>query len=112
MSKTNDNDTMPNTFPKKWAKVLEGMPDFKDVADASSVDDLKKIIVTSEGNVSTVEKALCEDIKINAAKEVIKDLSTPYRDALKCQMAKIKYSVFLLEGKGVSVGDVGSDDED
>jgi hypothetical protein len=113
MSKTTkDDDTMPSTFPKKWAKVLKGMPDFQETADAASIEDLKKTIVTAEGNVSTIEKALSEDVKINAAKEIIKDLSAPYRDALKCQMAKIKYAIFLLEGKGVDVGDVDTDDDE
>ena len=110
--KKEDDDTMPTTFPKKWAKILEKMSDWKETADAASVEDLKKTIVTSEGNVSNIEKELSEHEKINAAKELIKDLSVPYREARNCQMAKIKYSIFLLEGKGVDIGDVDPNDED
>lgn len=87
-------------FPEKYAKVLKDMPEFKDMADAASKDELKKIIVTSEGNIYTVEKAKSEDVKLNAAKEIIKDLSSPYRDANKVQMAKIKYALYLLEKGG------------
>lgn len=93
----------PVTFPEKWAKVLKDLPEFKEIADAASTDDLKKIIVTCEGNIYTIEREKDDDAKLNAAKEVMKDLSAPYRDASKVQTAKIKYALFLLEGKGVDL---------
>ena len=108
MSKKQD-DEMPTTFPSKWLKVLKELPEFKDTADAASADDLKKIIVTCEGNISNIEKDKEADVKLTSAKEIIKDMSGPYRDAIKCQTAKIKYSVFLLEGKGEDVGDKDED---
>ena len=100
MSKDNQD---PVTFPDKWAKVLKDLPEFKDTADAASADELKKIIVTCEGNIYTVEKEQEADVKLTAAKEMAKDLSAPYRDAKKVQMAKIQYALFLLEGKGVDL---------
>lgn len=96
MSNTNE----PVTFPEKWAKVLKDLPEFKENADASSSDDLKKIIVTSEGNIYTIEKEKEENTHLNAAKDLVKEYSAPYRDAIKVQTAKIKYALFLLEGKG------------
>lgn len=101
MSKKDDND--PVTFPDKWLKVLKELPEFKETADAASTDELKKIIVTCEGNIYTVEKEQEADIKLTSAKELAKDLSGPYRDAKKVQMAKIQYALFLLEGKGVDL---------
>jgi hypothetical protein len=98
------NDEMPTTFPKKWVKVLKEMSEFKEIADAASTEDLKKIIITSEGNISVIEKAKLENVKINAAKEIIRDESAPFKDALKAQTCKVKYSIFLLEGRGVEVG--------
>ncbi len=99
MSNTNE----PVTFPEKWAKVLKDLPEFKENADASSADDLKKIIVTSEGNIYTIEKEKEENTHLNAAKDLVKEYSAPYRDAIKVQTAKIKYALFLLEGKGVDL---------
>lgn len=96
MSNTNE----PVTFPEKWAKVLKDLPEFKENADAASSEDLKKIIVTSEGNIYTIEKEKDDDTKLNAAKELVKEYSAPYRDAVKVQTAKVKYALFLLEGKG------------
>lgn len=99
------NDQQPTTFPEKWAKVLKDLPEFKDTADAASVEDLKKIIILAEGSQFNIEKAKAEDDKLNAAKEIIKDLNAPYRDALKVQRAKTQYALFLLEGKGTELGD-------
>lgn len=96
-------DNMPVTFSEKWCKVLKDLPEFKDTADAASADDLKKIVVECEGNIYTIEKEQEGDVKLNAAKELTKELSAPYRDAIKTQMAKIKYALFLLEGKGVNL---------
>jgi len=100
---TDSND--PVTFAEKWAKVLKELPEFKENADAASVEDLKKIIVTCEGNIYETDKAKEADVKLNAAKECVKDFSAPYRDAIKVQTAKIKYALFLLDGKGEDVGD-------
>jgi hypothetical protein len=102
------NDSADNemfAFPEKWAKVIKDIPEFKDSADAASPESLKKIIVTCEGNIYTIEKEKEGDIKLNAAKEIKKELEAPYRDAAKVQMAKIKYALFLLEGKGVDISD-------
>lgn len=99
MSKTNKDDS-PVTFPEKWAKILKDLPEFKEIADAASADDLKKIILTCEGNIYTIDKEKDMDSKLNSAKELVKEYSAPYRDALKVQTAKIKYALFCLEGKG------------
>jgi hypothetical protein len=103
MSKNSNKSTTPSTFPEKWAKVLKDLPEFKDTADAASTDDLKKVIVTCEGNIYTVENEKDNDVKLTGAKELVKEMSEPYKDALKVQMAKIKYALFLLEGKGVEL---------
>lgn len=87
-------------FPEKYNKVLKDLPEFKEIADASSPEDLKKIIVQCEGNIYTIDKEKDNDVKLNAAKELVKEMSAPYRDAIKVQTAKTKYCLFLLEGKG------------
>lgn len=97
------DDQAPKTFPEKWWKVILGLPEFKDTADAASVEDLKKTIVDCEGNIYTIDQEKEEDAKLSSAKEIVKELSEPYRDALKVQTAKIKYALFLLEGKGVDL---------
>lgn len=102
MSKKKDGGA-PTTFPEKWYKIIVGMPEFKDTADAAGEDELKKIIVTAEGNIFTVEKEKAADIKLTGAKELVKEYSSLYSEGLKCQMAKIKYALFLLDCKGVDL---------
>jgi hypothetical protein len=88
---------------KKWDDIIKKMPEFKDTADAASEEDLKKIIVECEGNLYTVDKEIEADGKLAGAKEIVKELSEPYKDAKKAQQAKIQYALFLLEGKGVDL---------
>lgn len=102
MSKQDQNDN-PVVFPDKWAKVLKDLPEFKETAEAASEEDLKKIVVECEGNIYSIEKDKADNTKLNAAKELVKDYSQPYRDAIKTQTAKIKYALFLLESKGVDL---------
>lgn len=96
-------------LPKKWDDVIKKLPEFKDTADAASVEDLKKIIVQCEGNLYTIDKEQDADTKLAGAKEIVKELSEPYKDAKKVQQAKIQYALLLLEGKGV---DLDNQDKD
>lgn len=98
-----DKEVTSTGLPKKWDNVIKKMPEFKDTADAASVDELKKIIVMCEGNLFTIEEEKEADAKLTAAKEMTKDLSEPYRDASKVQQAKIQYACLLLKGKGVDL---------
>jgi len=97
------NDPAPQSFPEKWYKVVTAMPEFKDIADSASEEDLKKIIVECEGNIYTAEQEKAANIQLTNAKELVKDYSAPHNEAIKAQTAKIKYSLFLLEGKGVNL---------
>ncbi len=108
MSKDDTHDSVE--FPKKYNDVLKHIPEFKDTADTASTEDLKKMIVTCEGNLYEIAKAKEADEKLNAAKEIVKDLSGPYNDAKKVQEAKIQYVLFLLENKGVELGDKEEDE--
>lgn len=95
------------SLPKKWDDLIKKMPEFKDTADAASVDELKKIIVECEGNLYTIAKEQDADAKLAGAREMVKELSAPYRDANKHQQAKIQYALLCLESKGVDLDNKG-----
>jgi hypothetical protein len=101
--KTDKDATNVTGLPKKWNDLINKMPEFKETADSSGVDDLKKIIVECEGNIYTINKDEEADIKLASAREMAKTLSEPHREARKYQQAKIQYSLLLLEGKGVDL---------
>lgn len=96
-----DNNDLKNSFPEKWAKKLP--TGFQDEASTLNEEGLKKIVVESEKNLYTIDKEKAADSKLTAAKELVKDLSSAYRDATGAQNAKIKYVMYLLEGRGVDL---------
>lgn len=104
MTKNKTADNTPTTFPAKFLKTLQTMPEFKDSADAASTDELKQMIVLAEGNIYEIDIAKSGDEKLNAAKAVAKDILAPFADALKCQRTKIAYALFLLDGRGEQIG--------
>lgn len=94
------SDDAEYVFPKKYNNIISKMPEFKDLADSADTEELKRIIVECEGNLYTIEKEMSEDIKLNSAKELVKEYSELYRDGIKAQVAKVKYALFLLDGRG------------
>lgn len=88
-------------FPEKFAKKLP--TGFSDTVDSADSNQLKKIIVECEGNIYTINKEKAADVKLNGAKELIKDLSAPYREAAQAQAAKIQYCLYVLENRGVNL---------
>jgi hypothetical protein len=88
---------------KKWDDIIKKLPEFKDAADAASVEDLKKIIVECEGNLYTIDKEQEADATLAGYKDAVKEAMGPYRDGRKAQQAKIQYALLLLEGKGVDL---------
>ncbi len=94
-------------FPDKWLKKISH---WVDSAQAMTDEELKKAIVECEGNIYTVDKDKDDDVKLRAAKDIVKEHSEPYRDAKNVQTAKIKYALYLLEGRGVNLSNVPDKD--
>lgn len=85
-------------FPKKFKAKLP--PGFEDTANAMSIDEIKKKIVEYEREISSTEKDQEDDVKLNAAKELAKELSANYTDLTKMHQAMIKFLVFNLDERG------------
>lgn len=98
------------SFPEKKKKKLP--TGFSDEADTMSAEDLKKVIVESEGNIYTVEKEKELDTKLSAAKDLVKDLSSSYKEAISTMRAKIDYCLYLLEENGSQIGSPEEEQED
>lgn len=96
-------------FPKKWKKVIDNLPEFKDNAESLDVEGLEGVVVKAEGNIYNIEQEMKSDVKLQQAKEIVKELSSGYREAIKVQTAKLKYSLYLMETKGKEVGGTTED---
>jgi hypothetical protein len=90
-------------FPKKWAKIIKELPEFTDIIESAGTKELKKIIIECEDHLYTIEKEKEGDVKLNSAKELVKEYSAPYRDSMNVQTAKIKYIMHILEKRGISL---------
>jgi len=102
------DDSQDNGFNKKWAKLLSA--DWMTMAESFSTDEIKKKIVQWEQAKAVVEKDMDSDAALNALKERAKELkeeikekSEPYTKSVAETDAQIKYGVYLLEQRGVSV---------
>jgi len=101
-----DSDTQDEFhFPDKWMKKIQ---DWKETADAMDESSLKKTIIECEGNIYIIDKEKLADVKLKAAKEIVKEHSAPYNEAKSVQTAKIKYALYLLENKGVNLDSTDS----
>jgi hypothetical protein len=87
-----------DTFPKKKRDKLPA--GFQEEADSLDVNALKKVIVDSENNLYSINKAKENDANLISAKEEVKNIAEPYKDAANAQRAKIEYVTFLLRQKG------------
>lgn len=88
-------------FPKKYEKKL---PDgFTDAVESMSVEEIKKKILESEGHIYEVEKAKDDDHDLVKAKDEVKAIMEPYKEAKLTETAKIKYCLFILDSRGASV---------
>jgi len=95
---------MSDQFPEKYTKLLNKLAgEFMDSANGKNTEELRKEILKAEEAISEIEKAKAGDHKLNGAKDLVKELSAPYREGLNVANAKIKYLVFLIEGRGEAV---------
>jgi hypothetical protein len=98
-------DTYGN-FPKKWAKVIEEMPEFKSNAQQMDAVELKKVIVDAAKKVAEIEKTKDEDLDLKSLLEQVKEASAGYKQVTKENEAMKRFAVYLLKSRGDSASDV------
>lgn len=104
----NSDDSQNGLSSKKWFKLLS--TDWMTTAESYSTEEIKKKIVQWEQAKAVVEKDMDADTALNALKERAKEIkeetkekSEPYTKSVAETDAQIKYAVYLLEQRGVSV---------
>ena len=115
MSKQSDNSVVGvglANLPKKYNKMCKDNKEFLEIAEAASVEELKKIILIAESNIKEIEKSIEESQEIQSAREVLGELVGPYKDGKKMQTFKIKVALCLMEDKGTIMSNFNKDEED
>ena len=87
-------------FPRKWAKVINEMPDFKSKADGADEAELNKIIVDCTKTITESEKDMDADLDLQNKREAVKEAMVVYKEVKRENEAKKRYAVYLLNSRG------------
>jgi len=82
-------------------KMQKEYPNFVEVIDVMQVSELKQAMSKYANYSEETKMALKCDEEINALKEQVKELSAPYKDALKALNAKMAYVHICLKEKDI-----------
>lgn len=94
---------MSDQFPSKFMKKIKDIPDFLDGINAMDTEEIKKKILETEGHLYETDNAKEADTELISAKEKVKEFSAPYRDTKSIETAKLRYCIYILESRGVSL---------
>lgn len=89
-------------FPEKLAKKLPEA--YAETVQAMDAEEIKKRMFECEGNVYVIEDDLATNEKIIAAKDELKEMTSPYRESKAAENAKIKFCLWVLEERGIEIG--------
>lgn len=93
---------------KDITKVVKKLPEgFASIVDSAKDHDLKSMLCQCEANIYTINEAKDQDVKLSKAKEEVKELAEPYREAKSVQSAKITYILYSLESRGIDLEKLG-----
>ena len=89
-------------------KVIKKLPEgFTSIVDGAKAQDLKSMLCQCEANIYTIEQAKDADNKLTKAREEVKEIAAPYKEAKDKQQAKIIYILHTLEGRGMDLEKLG-----
>jgi hypothetical protein len=91
---------------KMKTKVQKQYPDFVDMVDSMTVDQLEDRLNIYAKEQEKVKKAKEADMDLKNAKELASELGAPYADAKKAIDLKTSYIISLIGEKG---GDAEND---
>ena len=95
-------------FPDRLRKSLP--TGYEDTVESMQDDEINSARLKCQEIISSIKKEMKADKTLQAAKDLVKEKSEPYRDVIKTQEAKIEYLLYVLEGRGRNLA--GSQDID
>ena len=95
-----EQDKKLTTMDKLKKKLEKTVPEFLDSVEGMGVEELKKQVMTCEKHIYEVDVGMENEEKLDAAKDIVKEFSAPYRETKTLQQNKIKYIMHLLQEKG------------
>jgi hypothetical protein len=91
-------------FPQKYLKKLnEFAHGYVESAESATTEEIKKFILSSEQNIYEIENEKDNNANILKMKEDLKQATAPFTEAKTTETAKIKYCLYVLDGRGVRI---------
>lgn len=82
-------------------KQLMLLPDiWKDSVETKTKEELESEIIKCQQEITSTELDMAEDDKLQAAKALVKDLSSAYRDSIKVEKLKTKHVLHIMRQRG------------
>ncbi len=103
VSSTLATDTSSSLTKLEKAIKKAELTEWYNELQSKSAEDIKANMVQHEGRVYEIDRELEENDEINAAKEVLKELTAPYKETKKTEQLKIKALCSILENRGVEI---------
>ncbi len=86
---------------KRGRKTKQLVDDeFQNVVAAAQTDELKTRVVSLSRGEEDILKAKAEDQQLNDAKDLAKELNTPYAEGLKVMRARRRFVLKVLQERG------------
>lgn len=82
-------------------KIMKNLPtSWAEEAEAMDETQLRDVVIESSNNIRVTKQEMDENPGVTEARDAVKEVTGPFRDAMKAQKAKIDYALYLLESKG------------
>jgi tetrahydromethanopterin S-methyltransferase subunit A len=89
------------SFPERYRKKMP--PEFIDGVNSMDTDEIKQKILEAESHIYEIENEKEFNIKLQQAKEDLKLMTQPIAESKGIETAKIKYCLYVLETRGISL---------
>lgn len=89
-------------------KIIKKLPEgFTEIVNSATDANLKAMLCQCEANIYTITEAKLADMKLEKARDEVKELAAPYKEAKSVQGAKIQYILTTLSDRGVDLEKLG-----
>lgn len=95
------SDKEESSFPKRLEKKLP--TGFQEAVQSMDTDEIKSKLYETQAHLYEIDKAKDADENLAKAREEVKMLLEPYKDAAATENAKVKFCFCVLESRGVKI---------
>lgn len=73
---------------------------WKDAVETKNKEELEAEIIKCQQEITSTELDMADDDKLNAAKDLVSDLSSAYKESIKIEKLKTKHVLHVMRQRG------------